>query len=38
MATEARFEAAAEALESLDQSQRDQLGDLLRRLLLAHED
>lgn len=34
----ARFETAAGALNSLDSSQRRQLGDLLRDLLLAQED
>ncbi len=37
-ATEARFEAALEALEPLDPSQRKQLSKLLRLLLTAHED
>ena len=36
-ATEARFEAAAEALRALDRGQRRQLGGLLRNLLMAHE-
>ena len=37
-ATKARFEAASEALQGLDENQRKHLGDLLRGLLLAQEE
>jgi DNA-binding MarR family transcriptional regulator len=37
-ATAERFKAAANALDSLDRQQRRLLGDLLRDLLLAHQD